>query len=163
MPTRLLTPLLALGLLFTVTACENDTPGEENMEDVMAEEVAPMNPDIASTYDGPVQTVAGTIEALNMGLTNIPTEAALQNIDGWIYQLEGAEFEGAEEITDNLESLASELRESDPMDIDGDDIAERLDRLGELTTAAAALAAGTAASELSELGAMLTSAGASLR
>jgi hypothetical protein len=162
MPTRLLTLLLAGGFMLTLTACETETAGEEMMEETMEEEIAPINPDI-STYDGPMPTVRGTIDALSGGLTAVPASAALQNIEGWIATLEGATFEGAEEITDNLEELASELRESDMNDIDGDDIAERLDRLGELTTAAAVGAAGTAGAELNELGSLLSSAAASLR
>lgn len=162
MPTRLLTLLMAFGLMFTFTACETETAGEEVMEETMDDEIAPINPDI-STYDGPAPTVRGTIDALSGGLTTLPAATALQNIEGWIAELEPMDFEGSEEITDNLEELASELRENEVSDLDGDDIAERLERLGELTTAAAVGAAGTAGDELRELGSMLSSAGAGLR
>lgn len=156
MTTRL---LLAFALLFTLSACGNDTASEEVMDDVTADEVAPINPSPGVPDDAPEVDVPGTIAALQGGLTAIPAAAAVDNINGWIAKLEGAGFDGAEEITDNLEELRDEL-ESD--EIDGAEVGGLLTRLGELTSAAALGASSSSQDGLNQLAELLSGAGASL-
>jgi len=157
--TRFL-PLLALLLALPLAACgSDDTVAEETMEEVADDEIAPMNPEPGIPADAPEVDVPGTIAALESGLTSIPTEAAVGNINGWIATLEGAGFEGSEEITDNLESLRDALQEET---LDGAAIGSTLSRLGELTTAAAAGASSSSQDGLMRLGTLLSEGGAML-
>lgn len=154
------TALLALFLSFSLTACsDNDTVAENQMEEVTDNEIAPINPEPGIPANAPEVDVASTISTLQSGLTSIPAAAAVDNINGWIAKLEGAGFEGAEEITDNLEELRDELQEDT---LNGAEIGETLARLGELTTAAAAGASSSSQEGLMQLGTILSEGGAML-
>ncbi|MDX1531619.1 MAG: hypothetical protein R3362_08845 [Rhodothermales bacterium] len=156
MPFLRIRPLLfaLVGVLaFSLAACGEETDVEPDEDDLVVAE-----PEIDEPMEpaAPAVDVQGTINALQGGLTAVPMQAALDNINGWIARLDGAEFDGAEEIADNLEELREELMESE---IDGDDVGGLLVELGEQTTAAA-VAAGSA--ELGQLGGLLTNAGQGL-
>ena len=151
---------LALLLAFSLTACsDNDTVAEETMEEVAGAEVAPINPEPGVPADAPEVDVTGTIAALESGLTAIPAGDAVGNINGWIAKLEGAGFDGSEEITDNLEELRDALQAET---LDGAAIGATLSRLGELTTAAAAGASSSSQEGLMRLGTLLSEGGAML-
>ena len=154
------TPLLVLLLAFSLAACaDDDTVAENQMEEVPTTEVVPLDPEPVVPADAPEVDVPGTIAALESGLTNIPAGAAVDNINGWIAKLDGAGFEGADEITDHLAQLRGELQETE---LDGAAIGGHLSRLGELTTAAADGASSSSQEGLRTLGGLLSSGGAML-
>ena len=99
-------------------------------------------------------TVDETISALEMGLTEIPLDAALANIEGWQTTLEGSDDAAVQELGAQLGELATALQADT---IDGAEVGGLLTSLGEGTTAAAAGDAG-----LESLGNLLTEAGGSL-
>jgi hypothetical protein len=153
-PFRLsLLTLLFGAFALTLAACASDTevePAEpmtdtEMMDEPMPEPAAPAP---AASVDVP-----GTISALQGGITAIPMNAAIDNINGWIAQLEGADFEGADALVAKLEELRGELQATP---ISGADVAESLTELGRMT-GEAATAAGSA--DLQQLADLLSGAG----
>jgi hypothetical protein len=136
--------LLALPLL-ALAACEPE-----------AEEPAPVSEGADMAAEAPAVDVAGTITALGGGVTALPLAAAQDNVNGWIAELDGADFEGADGIADNLRLLRAELSRDD---LDGPEIGQILSRLGEQTASAAAL---DASGDLARLAALLNDAGRAL-
>ncbi|OKH28095.1 hypothetical protein [Chroogloeocystis siderophila] len=94
-----------------------------------------------------------TISALQGGLTSIPAEAALANIESWQEQLKDA----APEIASALGELKSQLASGN-----ASGIAQALKQVGSKTTEAAASAGGEAGTKVQQLGQMLTQAGNSI-
>ena len=99
-------------------------------------------------------TVDETVSALESGITNIPLDAALANIEGWQTTLEASDDTAVQALGAQLGELATALQADT---IDGAEVGGLLTSLGEGTTAAAAGDAG-----LESLGNLLTEAGGSL-
>lgn len=150
MSTRL--SLLGLALLLPLAACETEEVEPIEAEPVVVDPVAPADP--MTDPMAPDVTVSGTLEAVQGagGLLELPIDAAVSNIDGWIAQLEGnPDFEP---VVADLRALQSELQEPE---IDGSAVGQLLVDLGTATTGAAADNA-----ELTQLGEALTAAGNTL-
>jgi ABC-type transporter Mla subunit MlaD len=96
-----------------------------------------------------------TISALQSGLTSLPAEAALANIESWQEQLQGA----APEIASTLGELKTALSSGNA---NAQTIAQALTKLGSQTSDAGTSAGGDAGSQLQQLGQMLTQAASSL-
>lgn len=132
--------VFALGL----TACQQEAPpppAEPLPEETMdAEMPAPVGE----------PTVAETNAALEQGVGAIPAQDALNNIDGWIARLEGAEFAQRDDIVQGLRDLRAALQESP---IDGGRVADLLEDLGSWTSQAGT-DAGNA--DVQRLGQLLT-------
>lgn len=94
-----------------------------------------------------------TISALQGGLTSIPAEAALANIESWQAQLKDA----APEIANALGELKSQLANGNTSGI-----AQALKQVGSKTSEVAASAGGDAGTKAQQLGQMLNQAGNSL-
>ena len=101
-----------------------------------------------------------TISALQGGLTALPAQAAVENIDGWREALAGSANPLAREVNTDLGALRSELTSGS---IDGDQVSRLLIRLGSNTQRLSVSAEGDTASGLSQLGGLLVDAGFSLR
>lgn len=145
-------PALLIALALPFAACES-TPDEPVVDDPIVETVEEA-PDDTTTAAAEAVTPEGTVEAVQAagGLTALPGEAAVANIDGWIAQLEGnADFAP---VVEDLQLLRGQLQESP---IDGAAVGATLQRLGEATTGAA----GDNES-LQTLGAALTEGGNAL-
>ena len=99
-------------------------------------------------------TVDETIAALEGGVTNLPLDAALANIEGWQATLEASDDTAVQALGAQLGELATALQAET---IDGAEVSGLLTSLGEGTVAAAA---GDA--QLESLGNLLTQAGGSL-
>ena len=99
-------------------------------------------------------TVQGTIDALKGGLTSVPADAAVANIEGWQAQLEGSDNAAVQAIAAELGQLKTALQADS---IDGTQVGQLLCDLGQKTTAAAGGDSG-----LTELGTLLTQAGNNL-
>ena len=146
--------LLALALVFTACASETDPVVTDDTDAVVVDPVAPADPMMDDTMtDGMMSdvTAQGTVDAVQSagGLTSLAPAAAVDNIDGWIAQLQGnPDF--APVVTD-LELLKTQITASP---IDGSAVGQTLQRLGSATTGAA----GGDAS-LETLGSTLSSAG----
>ena len=104
-------------------------------------------------------TVSGTIEALEGGLTNLPAEQAVSNIEGWQTRLESSGDPALLAIAEQLEELKSVLQTDS---IDQTSAGLLLIELGERTSEAAETAQGDEAAQLVSLGALLSDAGSSL-
>ncbi|MEM1055350.1 MAG: hypothetical protein AAGI52_07475 [Bacteroidota bacterium] len=150
-------PLFALLLVFGLVACAEDTATTEPVDEPApaVEEPAPADTMAADADAAPAEvTLDGTIAAVpEGGITAIPAGAALDNINGWIAQLDGAEFTNAAEIRQGLMDLSDQLQ-TDPLD--GAAIGATLTDLGtwtaesapdneQIQTLAGALSAGGAA------------------
>lgn len=96
-----------------------------------------------------------TISALKGGLTSIPPEAAVANIESWQQQVQGA----APELASALGKLKSALTGGTATP---ESLSQLLAEIGSQTSAAGASTGGAAGSQLQELGKMLTETGASL-
>ena len=96
-------------------------------------------------------TVDETISTLQGGLTAIPLDAAISNIEGWQAQLDGSSDAAVQDISSQLGELKTALQADT---IDGTEVGGLLVRLGEGTAAAAGGDSG-----LTELGGVLTQAG----
>ena len=96
-----------------------------------------------------------TISALQGGLTSLPPEAALANIESWQQQLQGA----APEVASALGELKTALSSGNAS---GQSIAQVLKKLGTQASDAGKSAGGDAGSQLQQLGQMLTQAASSL-
>ncbi len=94
-----------------------------------------------------------TISALQSGLTSLPAEAAVANIESWQQQLQGA----APEIASTLGELKSALTSGNAQSI-----AQTLNKLGSQTADAGTSAGGDAGSKVQQLGQLLTQAANSL-
>ena len=96
-----------------------------------------------------------TISALQGGLTSLPPEAALANIESWQQQVQGA----APEVASALGELKTALSSGNAS---GQSIAQVLKKLGTQASDAGKSAGGDAGSQLQQLGQMLTQAAGSL-
>lgn len=94
-----------------------------------------------------------TISALQSGLTSLPAEAAVANIESWQQQLQGA----APEIASTLGELKTALTSGDAQSI-----AQTLKKLGTQTSDAGTSTGGAAGSQVQQLGQMLSQAASSL-
>lgn len=148
---RLSIPLFALA--FSLGACATDTDVDTTtaVDEPVVTDVEPIQP------AAPAVDVQGTISALNGGITNLAPSAALDNINGWITQLDG--MDGADDIVENLRELRETLGDTP---LDGEYIGEILSELGEETTEIAGTVTGAQQDGLMRLGELLSSAGASL-
>lgn len=100
-----------------------------------------------------------TVSALQSGVTNIPPEAAVTNIDGWAQRLQAANDPSLTSIADNLQQLSGMLSSGN---LDGQAIGQLLTQLGSQTTSAAAQADSSSQSQLQDLGRLLSQAGGQL-
>ena len=156
--------LLLAALALPLSACGGDEADTTVIEtpattDPMATDpMAPADPMAGGTMAGDV-TVDGTIAAAGSDLTALAPAAAIENIDGWIAKLQGAEFDQQNEIMNGLQELKTELSATP---LDGAAIGETLADLGDETTAAAATASTSSQEGLRTLGAALTAAGQKL-
>jgi hypothetical protein len=148
---RFFLPLAACAL--TLSACAGDAEVDPvtTVEEPVVTDVEPVAP------APPSVDVQGTISALEGGITNLAPAAALDNINGWIAQLDG--MDGADGIVDNLEELRDALG-ANPLD--GEYIGELLSELGAETTEVAGTVTGTQQDGLMRLGELLSTAGSSL-
>ena len=99
-------------------------------------------------------TVAETIAALEGGLTSVPLEAAVANIEGWRGALEASDETAVQNLGAQLGELSTALQAET---IDGEEVSRLLVSLGEGTSA---VAAGD--EEIARLGTLLSEAGGSL-
>ena len=99
-------------------------------------------------------TVEDTISALEGGVTNLPLDAALANIEGWQTTLSGSDDTAVQALGAQLGELATALQAET---INAAGVSGLLTSLGEGTVAAAG---GDA--QLESLGNLLTQAGGSL-
>ncbi len=104
-------------------------------------------------------TVSGTIEALEGGLTNLPAEQAISNIEGWQMRLESTGDPALLAIAEQLAELKATLQTES---IDQTSVGLLLTELGGRTSAAAEGAQGDEAAQLASLGTLLSDAGTSL-
>lgn len=111
-----------------------------------------------SSPTGQTADLDATISALQGGLTSLPPEAAVSNLDSWQQQLQGTP--GAEPIASGLAELKTALSNGGAS---GQSVAALLTELGTQTASASTNATDSAiASKLQQLGQMLTQAGSSL-
>ena len=101
-------------------------------------------------------TVEGTISALQGGLTSLPVDAAVANIEGWQTALEGSDDPVVQGIVTKLGQLSTALQADTVQDAE---ISNLLTGLG-ADTLAAAKSAGD--DQLVQLGNLLLNAGTSL-
>jgi len=97
-----------------------------------------------------------TIAAAEGGLTNLPANAAVSNIEGWENRLRAAGDPALNPIADDLAQLRQELQRTP---VDGAAVGRLLTRLGEQTSAAAAGADPAVSQRLNRLGNLLSQAG----
>lgn len=110
---------------------------------------------------GGLATVQTTISLLRQGVTAIPVNQAVRNINSWEQRLQQVQVEGQAQqtvsnITDNLGHLKSELQADQ---IDGQAVGNLLTQLGEQTSQAAQAASGQTVQQLQQLGQVLTQSG----
>lgn len=96
-----------------------------------------------------------TLSALQGGLTSLPPEAAVANIESWQQQLKDA----APEVASTLGELKSALTGGGAS---GSSVGQLLAKLGSQASSAGASAGGDAGKKLQQLGETLTKAGGSL-
>lgn len=135
---------LSFALVVGLVGCASETETTEPAADAETEVVDPApvaddmaTDDMAADDAAPADevTLDGTIAAVpEGGITAIPAGAALDNINGWITQLDGAEFTNAAEIRQGLMDLRDQLQ-ADPLD--GAAIGATLTNLGTWTAEAA--------------------------
>jgi len=114
---------------------------------------------IMSQSSGQGADLGTTVSALQSGVTNIPPEAAVTNIDGWVQRLRASNEPSLENIADDLQQLRDMLSSGN---LDGQSIGQLLTQLGSQTTSAAAQADSSSQSQLQELGRLLSQAGSQL-
>ena len=158
MSTRL--SLLGLALLLPLAACETEEVEPVTTDPVVVDPVAPAPEPMTDPMTDPMAgevTVDGTIAAAGNDLTALAPAAAVDNINGWIARLEGADFQNAQEIRQGLMTLRDQLQEPT---IDGAAVGETLTNLGTWTaeagTAAGDASLGTLAGALTQAGQKLT-------
>lgn len=142
---------LSLLALFAGTALAQDTGGEMTGGDMTGGDM--------TGGDMMGATVEGTLDLLGGGLTDADPSAALANIQSWQSQLDGSEDETLQTISDQLGELYTALSSGS---VDPQAASELLSSLGENTIAAAANAEGDTATQLTDLGTLLSNAGAGL-
>ncbi|HIG73282.1 MAG TPA: hypothetical protein EYQ24_01485 [Bacteroidetes bacterium] len=132
---------LSLALALGLTACAEEPETDPVVDDVDAVAVDPAPvPDtmaadtMAAAMTAPEVSLDGTLEAAGDDITAIPVAGALDNINGWIARLDGAEFTNAAEIREGLMTLRDQLQ-NDPLD--GAAIGETLTNLGDWTAESA--------------------------
>ncbi|HEY9845208.1 MAG TPA: hypothetical protein V6D03_03335 [Candidatus Caenarcaniphilales bacterium] len=108
---------------------------------------------MTSSSTGQIADLDSTISALQGGLTSVPPEAAISNIESWQQQLQGTEIASA------LEQLKTALTSGNAS---GQSVGQLLAQLGKQTADSASGASGDAANKLQQLGQILTQAGSSL-
>jgi len=96
-----------------------------------------------------------TLSALQGGLTSIPPEAAVANIESWQQQLKDA----APELASALGELKSALTGGTATP---QSLSQLFAKIGSQTSQAGASAGGDAGSKLQQLGSLLTQTGSSL-
>lgn len=96
-----------------------------------------------------------TISALQGGLTSIPPETAVANIESWQQQVQDA----APELASALGELKTALTGGSATPAA---LGQLLSKIGSQTSAAGASAGGEAGSKLQQLGTMLSQTGSSL-
>ena len=148
---RFTLPLLALAFSLGACATDTDVDTATTVDEPVVTDVEPIQP------AAPAVDVQGTISALEGGITNLAPAAALDNINGWIAQLDG--MDGADEIVENLRELREALGDTP---LDGEYIGELLSELGEDTSEVAGTVTGAQRDGLMRLGELLSTAGASL-
>jgi hypothetical protein len=94
-----------------------------------------------------------TIKAIQGGLTSLAADKGVKNIEGWMQQLDEAEFRGAKTIRDNLGKLKRHLESGN---LDGAAIGELLGTLGQATVRAASNAQGAQGRKIQQLGELLS-------
>ena len=99
-------------------------------------------------------TVEGTVSALEGGVTSLPLDAALANIQGWQSTLSGSDDPAVQALSGQLGELATALQADS---LDPAEISRLMTSLGEGTTA---VAGGDA--QLEGLGNLLQQVGSSL-
>lgn len=97
--------------------------------------------------------LAATTSALEGGVSSIPAETAVQVIDGWVSQLQGAP--GGNQIVTDLQSLKAELGKGSGMN--GSMVKQLTAKLGEQTTMMAGQG-GASSDQIRKLGMALTKA-----
>jgi len=111
-----------------------------------------------SSPAGQTADLDATISALQGGLTSLPPEAAVSNLDSWQQQLQG--IPGADPIASGLAELKVALVNGSAS---SQSVAELLTELGVQTASASEnVTDSTIAGKLQQLGQMLTQAGSSL-
>ncbi|SMB88143.1 hypothetical protein SAMN00120144_1172 [Hymenobacter roseosalivarius DSM 11622] len=105
--------------------------------------------------------LAGTVHALQGGLTSLPLSTAHTNIDTWQETLQQSGIPELQDIDRELGNLQSLL--SDANGIDGEAVGQSLDILGTQTLQAAAHATPDAQTALRALGDLLLQHGAKLK
>ena len=148
---RFFLPILALS--FGLAACTPDADVDPvtDVDEPVVTDIEPIQP------AAPAVDVQGTIDALDGGILDLAPSAALDNINGWIAQLDG--MDGADDVVEGLEELREALGDTP---LDGDYIGEILSELGEETTEAAGTVTGAQRDGLMRLGELLSTAGGSL-
>ena len=148
---RFFLPLCAVAFGLSACATDTDVDTATTVDDPVVTDVEPIEP------AAPAVDVQGTISALEGGITNLAPAAALDNINGWIAQLDG--MDGADDVVEGLRELREALGDTP---LDGEYIGEILTDLGEETTEAAGTVTGAQRDGLMRLGELLSTAGASL-
>lgn len=108
---------------------------------------------MASSSTDQAADLDSTISALQGGLTSLPPEAAVSNIESWQQQLQGTETASI------LEQLKTALTSGSAS---GQSVGQLLTQLGTQTSSSASDASDDAANKLHQLGQLLTQAGGSL-
>ena len=104
-------------------------------------------------------TVLETINALGDGLTSLPLDQAISNIEGWQARLENSNDPTLITVAESLETLKGELQ---AQSVDQTSVGLLLIELGGRTQEAASMGQGDEAAQLVSLGMLLTDAGDSL-
>ena len=119
-----LTRWLALSVFFLplLTACETEPEVVEMEDEVIETTPAPMTSDV---------TAQGTIDAIPAaGITTMAPTAALDNINGWLTALAGADFPNADDVREGLTDLRTALQ---TQPLDGSNIGNIIEELGDDT------------------------------
>ena len=154
--------LLAVALILPLAACADvETAGDDVVTDdaIVVDDTDDLDMDDDMMDDDMMMadpvTAQATLDAVPAeGLTAMAPAAAIANIDNWIGQLDGAEFENADEIREGLMTLKDQLQTTP---LDGSAIGATLTNLGTWTVQSAGADAA-----LTNLGQALESAGQSL-
>lgn len=127
---------LCLALALGLTACEpRDDRTAVGTADTPATDTDPMATDPMAPGTTGEASVEETNRTLEGGVTNIPVNAALSTIDGWIHRLDDQDFQRRDEIVSGLRELRTALQESP---IDGSRVGGIMANLGDHTQAAGA-------------------------
>ena len=105
-------------------------------------------------------SLTATIDAVQSGLTSLPADAALENIDGWREALNGSSNPIARDVASDLTMLRAELTQPT---IDGDRVGRLLIDMGIKTQRLSIAADASTERDLARLGILLMDAGFRLR